>query len=216
MHLYYVLFQHANMKSVSITDPVMWSVVSCQNTGCLTHTHKCIGTNPWPPSRLGGLTPQLHSPTLLPVILHPSYTAVKILRAWACRSRVSNDLDASSRQGRDGLRDPLLQAVLHSCGPQQGEVCLYGLCLSCHCFFPPLQCHTGFMIAGAPHLRTLYGCDFCVFPALKQYRLSHDRWKAHPSSNRYTRLHEAKTDIPAGDEDLAVGQGSATGALSCS
>jgi len=152
MHLYYVLFQHANMKSVSITDPVMWSVVSCQNTGCLTHTHKCIGTNPWPPSRLGGLTPQLHSPTLLPVILHPSYTAVKILRAWACRSRVSNDLDASSRQGRDGLRDPLLQAVLHSCGPQQGEVCLYGLCLSCHCFFPPLQCHTGFMIAGAPYL----------------------------------------------------------------
>jgi len=104
---------------------------------------------------------------------------------------VSNDLDASSRQGSDGLRDPLLQAVLHSCGPQQGEVCLYGLCLSCHCFFPPLQCHTGFMIAGAPHLHTLYGCDFCVIHAVKQSS-SHDMWKADPSVDRNTRLHEAR------------------------
>lgn len=39
--------------------------------------------------------------------------------------------------------------------------------------------------------------------SVKQYRLSHDRCKADPSVDRNTRLHEAKTDMPAGNENPA-------------
>ena len=39
--------------------------------------------------------------------------------------------------------------------------------------------------------------------SVKQYRLSHDRCKADPSIDRNTRLHEGKTDMPAGDENHA-------------
>ena len=63
-------------------------------------------------------------------------------------------LDTGCREGGDGLGDPLLQAVLHSCGPQQGEVGLYGLCLSCHGLLPALQRYTGLMVTGTPQLHT--------------------------------------------------------------
>ena len=62
-------------------------------------------------------------------------------------------LDASSREGGDGLGYPVLQAVLHSCGPEQGEVCFYGLCLCCHCLFSALEGYSGFMVAAAPQLQ---------------------------------------------------------------
>ncbi|KAA6425569.1 MAG: hypothetical protein FRX49_04466 [Trebouxia sp. A1-2] len=65
----------------------------------------------------------------------------------------------------------------------------------------PSRRHTGFMIAGAPHLHPLYGCQFAVIPALKQYN-PHDKCKADPSVDKNTSLREANR--PAGDEDLAV------------
>ncbi len=151
-------------------------VLYCQGTSNPTH-QKLHGTNSLPSP-----IPRPTFPTPHPSINHPPLLTYGCQdpKSMPMQKHVSSCLDASSTQSRDGLRDPLLQAVLHSCGPQQGEVCLYSLCLSCHCFFPALQRHSCLMIAGAPRLHTWCDCGDVLLRTLlwlEAVQPPHDRGK---------------------------------------